>query len=89
MHMFPHATARAGRFQLRIAKMTAFQAALHFPRIFKGTIDHPGIMDWWADRVRVTADDAMPYQVGGDASGYRSEVVFSLNQVPIGLIGQA
>ena len=89
VRMFPHATARAGRFQLRIASMSAWQVAVNFPRVFKGTIDHPQIMDWWADRIRVTCEDAMPYQVGGDASGYRNEVVFSLNQIPIGLIGQA
>lgn len=89
LKMFPHATQRAGRFQLRILHMTALQAAMNIVSAWKGTLRHPALHDYYADRVRVVFDDAMPYQLGGEASGYKRELTFSVSQSPIRLVGQA
>jgi diacylglycerol kinase family enzyme len=89
MRMFPHATQRAGRFQLRVMNLTATQAAVNVVPAWKGTLQHEGLHDFYADRVRVIFDDAMPYQLGGEASGYRRELNFSLTETPLRLVGQA
>ena len=89
MKMFPHATQRAGRFQLRILNMTAVQAAMNIGAAWKGTLQHHGLHDFYADRVRVVFDNAMPYQLGGEASGYKRELTFGVSQSPIRLVGQA
>ena len=69
--------------------MTALQAAMNLSAAWKGTLRHPALHDFYADRIRVIFDDAMPYQLGGEASGYRRELTFAVSQSPIRLVGQA
>ncbi len=88
MKMFPHATKRAGRFQLRLIRMSAIQMALNVPAVWKGQTP-AGILDFYADKVRVQAAGDMPYQLGGEARGYRNEVTFSMAECPVTLVGQA
>ena len=57
--------------------------------VWQGTLSHPQLHDFWADDVRVTADQAMPYQLGGDARGHRQEMRFTLAEFPVTLVGQA
>jgi len=89
MKMFPFATHRAGRFQLRICAMSPWQVARSLPEAWRGTLQHPALEDWYVDRVRMVFDDAMPFQVGGDARGYRRELTLSLAEFPVTLVGQA
>jgi diacylglycerol kinase family enzyme len=88
MKMFPHATKRAGRFQLRLIRMSAIQMALKLPAVWKGQAP-TGILDFYADRVRVQTHGDMPYQLGGEAKGYRNDVTFSMAECPVTLVGQA
>ncbi|MDG1480832.1 MAG: diacylglycerol kinase family protein [Myxococcota bacterium] len=88
MRMFPHATRRAGRFQLRIADLTPIEIAANLPATWRGTIRHPKVHDFYADRIRVRAEDAMPYQLAGEACGYRQEMTFTTTRAPIKLIAQ-
>jgi diacylglycerol kinase family enzyme len=80
MKMFPFATKRKGRFQLRVVEMAPWEIAYNIYPCWNGTLRHPKLIDYYADRVRVIFDEAMPYQLGGEASGYRKEVTFSLKQ---------
>lgn len=88
MKMFPHATRRAGRFQLRCVDMGPIQMAVNIAKVWRGE-SPPGIHDFFADQVHVEYKDAMPYQLGGEAMGYRNEVTFSLASYPVKLLGQA
>jgi len=87
--MFPFATNRAGRFQLRVFDFSPLMAVRYVPQIWRGTLRHPAMHDFYADRVRIVFDQAMPYQLGGDARGYRREITFGLGEVPVNLLGQA
>ncbi len=88
MKMFPHATRRAGRFQLRLANMSALQMACAVPSVWKGGTA-PGIQDYYIDSAHIEFEDDMPYQLGGEAMGYRREMTFSLASYPVTLLGQA
>jgi diacylglycerol kinase family enzyme len=88
MKMFPHATKRAGRFQLRLVDMNPLQIGWNIAKVWRGQTPR-GIHDFYVDSARVTFDDAMPYQLGGEAMGYRKEVTFSLAEYPVTLVGQA
>ena len=88
MKIFPHATRRAGRFQLRCVDMSPIQMALNIAKVWRGETPK-GIHDFYADQVHVEYQDAMPYQLGGEAMGYRNEVTFSLASYPVTLLGQA
>jgi diacylglycerol kinase family enzyme len=78
MKMFPFATQRKGRFQLRVVEMSPLQIARHIYSAWNGELRHPQLLDYYVDRVRVEFEQAMPYQLGGEATGFRKEVVFSL-----------
>ncbi len=88
MKMFPHATNRAGRFQLRLIRMSALQMARAVPSVWKGHTPN-GIFDFYVDRARIQFRDAMPYQLGGEAKGYRRDITFSMAKLPVTLVGQA
>jgi diacylglycerol kinase family enzyme len=89
MRMFPYATRRAGRMQLRIFNWTALEAGLNLRKIWNGTVHHPRLHDFYVERVRVRFDDAMPYQLGGEASGYRREITFGVAEYPVNLVANA
>lgn len=89
MRMFPWADARVDRFQLRVLNMGAIQSAANLWPAWQGRLDHPGRHDFHVDRVRVVFDGAMPYQVGGEAQGYRKELVFGLGAHAVTLIARA
>jgi len=89
MRMFPHATRDPGLLQLRVINLSALQCLTNFVPVFRGRCDHPGIMDFMTDRARVHFEDAVPYQLGGDARGYRQELTFSVARFPVTMVGQA
>ena len=89
MRMFPWADARPDRFQLRLLNMSSLAAAANLWPAWQGRLDHPGRHDFHVDRVRVLFEGAMPYQVGGEAQGYRKELVFGLSSHPITLVSRA
>ena len=86
MKMFPYATMRKGRFQLRMINMSPVQIATNIWSAWNGKLVHPGLSDFYADRIRVTFENAVPYQLGGEAVGYRNEITFSLKADPIQMI---
>ena len=86
--MFPFASQLTQRFQIRVIDMSAFQMVNNLYAAWNGELRHSNIHDFYADRVRIVCEDAMPYQLGGEAAGYRKELVFSMSEQPIDLIGR-
>jgi len=77
--ILPFATRDAGRMQLRIGHMMAASILAQLPQIWKG--EQPGgIQDWLVEEVELTTDVQVPFQIGGDAHGYRHQVTF--NTIP-------
>lgn len=89
LRMFPHALREPGRFQVRIVALNTLECVWNFKDAWTGRLSHPRVYDFMAERVRVVFDDAMPYQLGGDARGYRRELTFGLGQFPVTMVGQA
>lgn len=83
--IFPHALRTPGRMQLRVTAMTVPEILRHLPAIWKGRTP-PGILDFQADKIRIKFDREMPFQIGGDAEGYRDEVVFGMDPRPLELL---
>lgn len=86
MKMFPFATNRVERFQLRIVNMTAFEIANNIYSAWNGKIRHPGLIDFYVDKVHVEIETDIPYQLGGEAAGYRKEMTFSLANTPTNMV---
>jgi len=74
--ILPFATREPGKMNLRIGHMMAASILAQLPLIWKG--EQPGgIQDWLVEEVELTTDVEVPFQIGGDAHGYRRSVVFS------------
>ena len=86
MKMFPFATGRKGRFQLRVVTMTPLQIAQHIYSAWNGELRHPGLLDYYVDKVQVEFQETIPYQLGGEATGYRKEITFSLAKNPTKMV---
>jgi diacylglycerol kinase family enzyme len=86
MKMFPFATGRQGRFQLRVVTMTPLQIGQHIYSAWNGELRHPGLLDYYVDKVHVEFEETIPYQLGGEATGYRKEITFSLAQEPTKMV---
>jgi diacylglycerol kinase family enzyme len=83
--VFPHAPRATGRMQLRISAMPLRQLLGQLPAIWKGRTP-PGFIDFFAHKVRMKWDRLMPLQVGGDAEGYRDEVVLDTDPRPVEML---
>ena len=84
MRAFPFAGRRRGVLQLRIAtRIPLASLFLRVPQIFSGDFTHPGLLDFEAESVAMSFDREVPFQLGGDAEGRRSEV--SLGIAPRGV----
>jgi diacylglycerol kinase family enzyme len=86
---FPFATQRPGHFHLRLLNMSPLQCVANIPAGYQGTMSGAGVHDFHVNRCRMVFDRALPFQLGGDAMGYRDEVEFGLSEQPVTLIGQA
>jgi hypothetical protein len=86
MKMFPFATQRRGRFQLRVVNLTAWEIGTNIYSAWNGELRHPGLIDFYVDQIKVEVEDNIPYQLGGEATGYRKEMVFSLAKRPTKMV---
>lgn len=85
--VFPHALrAPAGQMQLRLSALSVPELLPHVPQIWKGRTPTCGFLDFHCDRVRLRFDRDMPFQIGGDAEGWRREVVLGTTRRPLDLL---
>lgn len=77
--MFPFAQSKAGHIQLRICNMSLIKVLAYlYPSLWRGTYRQPDLLDFMIKDVVVDCIDEMPYQIGGDAAGYRRRLSFSV-----------
>jgi hypothetical protein len=69
--------------------MNPLQVATQIWPAWNGKLVHPNLHDYYVDRVRVIFEDAVPYQFGGEAMGYRKEITFGLASALTPLISKA
>ena len=83
---FPYALRAPGRFQLRLTAISVPRILTHLRTLWRGGPAPAGVLDFHCDKVSVRFDREMPLQVGGDAEGYRREVVFEMAERPLELL---
>lgn len=84
--IFPHALQAPGRFQLRLTAMSVPKILANLRTIWKGGTPPTGILDFHCEKVLIRFDREMPVQVGGDAEGYRREIVLEMAERPLELL---
>ncbi|MBN9686369.1 MULTISPECIES: diacylglycerol/lipid kinase family protein [unclassified Corallococcus] len=84
--MFPHANDRRGFLQLRLGQVSPTQVLANLPRLWNGRWAPEGLHDFHAREVTIRFARPMPFQVGGDAAGYREQVTLSVAPESIELL---
>src|SRR4051794_6327534 len=84
--IFPHALRAQGRFQLRVTAMSVPRVLANLRTLWRGGPAPAGVLDSHCDRVRTRFARERPLQVGGDAEGYRREVVLEMAERPLELL---
>ncbi len=84
--MFPHALRAPGRFQLRLTAISVPRMLANVRNLWRGGPAPAGILDFHCDKVRIRFDREMPLQVGGDAEGWRREILIEMAERPLELL---
>jgi diacylglycerol kinase family enzyme len=83
--IFPHALRAPGKFQLRLTALSIPRILARVPAIWRGQTPK-GLLDFQCEKVAIKFDREMPLQVGGDAEGYRRELVIGMSEQPLELL---
>ncbi|MBI5497538.1 MAG: diacylglycerol kinase [Deltaproteobacteria bacterium] len=84
--MFPFAQDVPGMMQLRVVAMGPWTILKNLPAIWRGEHRDPDILDFNVEEVRVEGDAPLPYQIGGDARGWRDHLHFSMSPRQLQLV---
>ena len=84
--IFPYATRAPGRFQLRLTAISVPTILANLRTLWRGGTPPGGVLDFHCEKALIRFDRDMPLQVGGDAEGYRREVVFEMSERPLDLL---
>ena len=85
--MFPFAGTKPGFFQLRVSNIGLLRGLTNVRGVWRGTYRPPdGAFDFLCRRIRIESDLPLPYQIAGDASGTRTEVEFSIDDMQVPLV---
>jgi diacylglycerol kinase family enzyme len=88
LKLFPFAEAREGRFQLRCATSSAFEALTNLPGVFKGEYRSPTLHDFLCTSVEIRIERPVPVQIGGDLQdGARTRLRVGMARTPIRVLG--
>lgn len=84
--IFPNALRHPGYFELRVIFGSIARAVFKLGTIWKGRFIEDGFWSVMAEDVAVEFDREMPFQIGGDALGYRRDVKFTLSSARLRLL---
>jgi diacylglycerol kinase family enzyme len=84
--IFPWAMRAPGFFQLRLTAISVPTILANLRSLWRGGTPPEGVLDFHCEKVLIKFDRDMPLQVGGDAEGYRREVLFEMSERPLDLL---
>lgn len=86
LKMFPFAMKRKGMMNLRIGSMPTTQILANLPGLWAGTWLPQGIQDWLCSEATIRFERPMPFQLGGDAEGYRDQLKLQVAPESVDLV---
>ena len=70
-----------------MASVSVFHAVANLGALWRGSYRNPqGCFDFLCSRIRIESDAPLPYQVGGDGAGWRTELEFAVDELPLPLV---
>jgi diacylglycerol kinase family enzyme len=86
LKMFPHAQKQSDRFQLRLSDVSAGEALLNLPKVWRGAYQGNHVHDFLADEVELLVSRPAPFQSGGDLVGERTRMRIKLSPTKLSMI---
>ena len=84
--MFPYYDRRPGLMHLRITAMPVPQILGNLAGLWKGTYHPENIADFLCSDVEIRSDQKLPFQIGGDAEGYRDYVRLNISEETVDVV---
>ena len=84
--IFPFASDRPDRFQLRIVDIGPYEVARHLKAIWRGTFRHERVKDFFVQNATLNFESPTAIQIGGDPAGVHEQVRFRLYPEPIRVV---
>jgi diacylglycerol kinase family enzyme len=86
LKIFPNSLRHPGYFEMRVIFGSIARAVVKLGTVWKGRFIEDGFWSVMASHAAVEFDREMPFQIGGDALGYRRDVVFQLSPTRLRLL---
>ncbi len=86
LKMFPFAGKRRGMMNLRLSTMGTGTILANLPSLWKGEYTNDGLHDFLVSDATIRFNRPMPFQIAGDAEGYREEVRFQVSPEAVDLV---
>lgn len=84
--MFPFANKRPGYMHLRISAVPIPVCLANlYPSIWHGHFRHKKLYDFLVKDVTIESEESLPYQLGGDAMGYKKQLYFKISKKPVAM----
>ncbi len=80
---FPNAMKIPGFMQVRVVRARVTEMLSHVPSIWQGTYKSPNFIDFLVQKAHFTFSESMPFHIGGDAEGYRNELVLKVSETAV------
>ncbi len=84
--MFPFAGRRRGMMHLRLGAVSTPVVLANLPKLWQGKWFPKGIHDFHASEVHVSFARPMPFQIAGDAAGYREKLSLSVSDEQLEMV---
>lgn len=76
---FPFATVMPGFLNARVYDKDILQALWDVPRLWRGAWPEGGVHDFFVRKLQARFDRPLPFQIGGDPAGERTEISLALS----------
>jgi diacylglycerol kinase family enzyme len=86
VRMFPFAGAESGTMHFRVGVVQPLAVVANLGRMWRGEWFPPAVQDFLASSVEVRFERPMPFQLGGDAAGPRSELTLAVAPEQLSLV---
>ena len=86
LKVLPYAGVTPNAMHLRLASFPVTTAVGNLPALWRGAFEHDELRDYFATHVLLQFNEDMPFQIGGDAEGWRREAEFELSKASVQLV---
>jgi len=85
--VFPFAKALKNFMHLRIANINNLEMLAHPYSLWSGKYENENFMkDFLVKKVKISFSEPIPFQMGGDAKGYRNEILYSISDQKVNIV---